>query len=122
MSTRDSAPPTSSKVEVGVGAALASAGALVLLLHAGSIPGFIAEIVIGFVSVAAFWPMLGGALLLGLGLLLVVRGRRGLRAHRRAVVRIEAMRVREAQRRHTEAGSGVSAGVAGTPHRAPARR
>ncbi|GAA2750712.1 hypothetical protein CLV52_0314 [Amnibacterium kyonggiense] len=108
-------------MEIGVGGTMAFVGALVLVVHVGSIPGFVAELVIGFVSVAAFWPMLGGALLLALGLFLVVRGRRGVRRHRRAVERIEAMRAREAQRRLAGAG-GVSAGVAGTPHRVPGHR
>ena len=80
-----------------------------------SVPGFVAELLVGFVSVADFWPMLAGLVLLVLGLALVVRGRRGLRRHRLAVARLESMRLRQQQRR--PAGSGVSAGVAGTPHR-----
>jgi hypothetical protein len=119
MSTRASAPPTSAKVEIGVGGALAFVGALILLVHVGSIPGFIAELVIGFVSVADFWPMLGGALLLAAGILAIVRGRRGLRMHRRAVARMAAMRERQQQRQ--PAGTGVSAGVAGTVNRVPTR-
>jgi ABC-type xylose transport system permease subunit len=120
MSSRASAPPTSARVEIGVGTALASVGALILVVHVGQIPGFVAELVIGFVDVPAFWPMVGGALLLAGGVYSVWRGRRGVRNHRRAVARIEAMRVRQQQRQPHGAG-GVSAGVAGTVHRAPAR-
>jgi hypothetical protein len=120
MSTRLSAPPTSARVEIGVGGALAFAGALILALHIGSIPGFIAEIVIGFVSVADFWPMVGGSLLLVVGVLSLVRGRRGVRRHHRVVARMEAMRARQEQRQQHGAG-GVSAGVAGTSHRTPTR-
>lgn len=118
MSTRASAPPTSARVEIGVGGGLAFIGALILVLHLGSIPGFIAELVIGFVSVADFWPMVGGSLLLAAGVLAVVRGRRGLRRHRRTLARMEAMHTRQEQRQRHGA-SGVSAGVAGTSHRMP---
>ena len=120
MSTRASAPPTSARVEIAVGTALAFVGALILVVHLGSIPAFIAELLIGFVSVQDFWPMLGGSLLVAVGILAVVRGRRGLRIHRRAVERIEAMRERQ-ERRQPQGGGGVSAGVAGTPHRVASR-
>jgi hypothetical protein len=115
MSARASAPPTSSRVEIVVGLVLAFAGALVLVTRLGSVPGFVAELLIGFVSVADFWPMLGGLALLVLGVLLVVRGRRGLRRHHRAVARLEAMHARQQLRQ--PGGGGVSAGVGGTPHR-----
>jgi hypothetical protein len=115
MSARASAPPTSSRVEIAVGVAMAFAGALVLVTRLGSVPGFVAELLIGFVSVADFWPMLAGLVLLVLGVLLVGRGRRGIRRHHRAVARLETMRLRQQQRR--PGGGGVSAGVGGTPHR-----
>lgn len=123
MSRRASAPPVSARAEIVVGGGLAFVGALILLVHLGSIPGFVAELVIGFVDVPAFWPMLGGALLLAGGLYSIRRGRRGLRNHHRVVARIEAMREREQQRRPRGAtgAGGVSAGVAGTAHRTAAR-
>jgi hypothetical protein len=115
MSARASASPTSSRVEVVLGGAMAFAGALVLVTRIGSLPGFLTELLVGFVSVADFWPMLGGTVLLALGVLALVRGRRGIRRHRRAVERLELMRLRQQQRQ--PGGSGVSAGVGGTPHR-----
>ena len=115
MPARASAPPTSSRVEVVAGGAAAFAGALVLLLHAASVPGFVAELLVGFVSVTDFAPMLGGLVLLVLGLVALRRGRRGIRRHRLAVARLETMRLRQQQRR--PGGTGVSAGVAGSPHR-----
>lgn len=115
MPARASAPPTSSRVEVVAGGATAFAGALVLLVHAASVPGFVAELLVGSVSAADLWPMLGGVALLVLGLIALVRGRRGIRRHRLAVARLETMRLRQQQRRPS--GAGVSAGVAGTPHR-----
>lgn len=118
MSTRVPAPPTSARVEIWVGGGLAFVGALILVLHIGSIPGFIAELVIGFVSVADFWPMVGGTLLLAIGVYSLVRGRRGIRRHVRLVARMEAMHARQEQRQQHGA-SGVSAGVAGTSHRMP---
>jgi len=116
MPARASQPPTSSRVEVVVGGAMAFAGALVLAAHAASVPGFVAELLIGFVSVADFWPMVGAVLLLVLGGLVLVRGRRGIKRHRIAVARLETMRLRQQLRQPS--GSGVSAGVAGTAHRA----
>ena len=121
MSARASAPPVSSRLEIGIGGAAAAVGALVLVAHAPSVPGFVAELLVGFVQVADFWPVLGGAVLLVLGVLAVVRGRRGVRRHQRAVARLESMRLRQEQRRGPVAG-GVSAGVAGTAHRVPSRR
>ena len=119
MSSRASAPPTTARVEIGAGTVLAFIGALILVTRIGSIPGFIAEILIGFVSVTDFWPMVGGTLLLALGIFSVVRGRRGIRHHRRVVARLEAMHARQEQKHH--GASGVSAGVAGTSHRMPTR-
>ncbi len=122
MSTRVSAPPTAGRVEIAVGGGLAFVGALILVLNLGSIPGFIAEILIGFVSVAEFWPMLGGVLLLAIGIFSIVRGRRSVRRHHRLVARMESMRVRQEQRLRQPGASGVSAGVAGTSHRMPTGR
>jgi hypothetical protein len=118
MSSKVSAPPTTARAEIGIGGALAVVGALILVLHVGSIPGFIAELVIGFVSVADFWPMLGGALLLAVGVYSVLRGRRAIRRHDRLVARMAAMHARQEQRQPHGSG-GVSAGVAGTAHRTP---
>ena len=122
MSARVSSPPTSARVEIVVGGVMAFAGALILVTRVRSIPGFIAELVIGFVSVPDFWPMLGGVLLVAVGVAAVLRGRRGVRRHHRAVARLEAMRERQELRQPRVGGvSGVSAGVAGTAHRAPQR-
>jgi hypothetical protein len=118
MSAKVSAPPTTARAEIAVGGVLAFIGALILALHVGSIPAFIAELVIGFVSVADFWPMLGGVLLLAVGIHSVVRGRRAIRRHERFIARMAAMHSRQEQRQPHGAG-GVSAGVAGTAHRMP---
>jgi len=119
MAARVSSPPTSARVEIAVGVVLAFAGALILVTRIGSMPDFVAELVIGFVSVPDFWPMLGAVVLLVVGIALVVRGRRGVRRHHRAVARLEAMRERQQLRRPVVGG--VSAGVAGTAHREPQR-
>jgi hypothetical protein len=120
MPARASAPPTKARVEIAIGAVLAFIGALMLVTRIGSIPGFVAELVIGFVSVTDFWPMVGGTVLLVLGIVAVVRGRRGVRHHHRVVARLEAMHARQEQRL-MKGASGVSAGVAGTAHRMPTR-
>jgi membrane protein implicated in regulation of membrane protease activity len=119
MVSRVSSPPVSARVELVVGGALAFVGALILVTRIGSVPGFIAELVIGFVSVPDFWPMLGGVVLLVVGVALVLRGRRAVRRYRRAVARIEQQQERQQLRQR--GASGVSAGVAGTVHRAPQR-
>jgi hypothetical protein len=119
MAARVSSPPTSARVEIVAGGAAAFAGALVLVTRIDSMPGFVAELLIGFVSVPDFWPMVGGVLLLAAGIGVLLRGRRGVRRYRRALARLESMRERQ-QLRQPGAG-GVSAGVAGTTHRVPQR-
>lgn len=94
-------------------------GAVVLATRVTSIPGFVAELLVGFVEVAGFWTMLGASVAIAIGIALILRGRKGIRTHQRAVARAQAMRDRQLQRGPQR--TSVSAGVAGTAHRVPPR-
>ena len=119
MSAPASSPPVSAHVEIGLGTASSFAGVLLLVTRLPAVPGFVDVFVTGFTPLPDFWPIVTGLLLVVAGVLLLLRGRYGLRVHRRAVARREAALERA---RYQQAPGGVSAGVGGTPHRVPARR